>query len=73
MKQVPAEVMEQGILVNKALKRRNRASDQVKAWQHEENLAEKEFAVATQRHAQLVSRWNPATNAVEPLLEAPKP
>lgn len=64
--QPPKEVETAGIRVNQALRRCNKARNQIQEWKNQLAIAEKEFEAAQAAHFDLLNRWDPSTGKLRP-------
>lgn len=71
-KRMPLELQEKSIALNRAFKRASRAVKQFALWRREHEAAEAALKIAQADHGDVLNRWNPDTNTLETLDDAPK-
>lgn len=69
MDEGPREIVDAGIAVNRALKRANKAREQVSLWREEQGNAETDLDLKEKEYGSLSLRWDVENKKIDPKLE----
>jgi adenylyl- and sulfurtransferase ThiI len=71
-KRLPAELQEKTIVLHRFAIRAKRATKQFALWRREHEAAAGAWRIAQADHSDAISRWNPTTNTMTELEDAPE-
>ncbi len=68
---LPQELREKAIRASDSLKRFKKAEHQCEAWMKARQLAQGSHAAAMEEYSEVLNRWDPETNTLKALEDAP--